>query len=304
MTARRTQQIHEAVAILRDNAITATLKFTSSPGDARLLAKEAVAAGSELIIVCGGDGTINEVLNGMTPSRIPLGILPGGTANIVAKELGLPENIKQAARELPGWQPCRITLGRAGWQESGSRCQRYFMAVAGVGFDAHIVSRLNVPMKLRTGVVAYGWEAIRQTFRYGFPRFQCTVNGSTVNASFAVIQRSGRYAGWLHLVRPRSILEPEFSCCHFESSNRWRYFLYALAVLTQTHYRLRDVGFFRSSHICCTGSKPEEVIHFEVDGEMAGQLPATFETVPDALTLLAPASFVVRRPAQPSSLEP
>ncbi len=251
----------------------------------------AVGSGCDLVIACGGDGTINEVINGMTPSPIPLAILPGGTANIIAKELGLPGNITRAAKQLPAWMPCRVALGRANWNDSGSPRQQYFLAVAGIGFDAHIISQLDVPLKLRVGVAAYVWEALRQAFRYGFPRFQCTVNGARVSGTFAVIQRSSRYAGWLHLAPSRSIRDLEFSCCHFQSSSAARYFLYAAAVLTRTHHWLHDVTFLRGSHVCCTGSDPKEVIHFEVDGEITGRLPVSLEVVPDALTLMAPRSF-------------
>lgn len=243
------------------------------------------------MVVCGGDGTINEVINGMAPAQTPLAILPGGTANIVARELGLPGSIVKAARQLPSWTPYRVALGRANWDDSGSPRQRYFLAVAGIGFDAHIISQLNFAMKLRLGVAAYVLEAFRQAFRYGFPSFQCTVNGTNVTGTFAVVQRSSRYAGWLRLARSRSILDPEFSCCHFKSSNRARYFLYAFAVLTQTHHHLGDVGFLRGSQVRCINREPEEIIHFEIDGEIAGQIPVTFEVVPDALTILAPRSF-------------
>ena len=276
------------MAALRSAGIAAALQFTSNPGDGQQLARAAVGRGCDLIIACGGDGTINEVINGVVPSTIPVAILPGGTANIVAKELGLPAGITRAARQLPGWRPCRIPLGRATWEASGSGRQRYFVAVAGIGFDARIIKQLNLAMKLRLGVVAYGWEAVVQVFRYGFPRFQCTVNGSTSAATFAVVQRSGRYAGWLRLARPHSIREPGFSCCLFEGSGPARYVRYAMGILTQTHHRLSDVRFAGGSSVRCTNQQPEPDIYFEVDGEMAGRIPATFESVPDALTLLAP----------------
>jgi len=289
---RRARQIHEAVAALRSAGIAADFRATSCPGDGRQLAREAVKNGRDLVIVCGGDGTINEVINGMAPADIPLAILPGGTANIVAKELGLPGHIVKAARQLPSWRPCRIPLGRATWEESGSVRQRFFLAVAGVGFDARIISQLNMGAKLRLGVVAYGWEAVRQVFHYNFPSFQFSADGSRVSATFAVIQRSSRYAGWLKLARPHSIREPDFSCCLFEGSGPGRYFRYALGILTQTHQRLRDVRFLNGSSIHCRSGQAADPIFFEVDGELAGRIPATFEVVPDALTLLAPGPFL------------
>jgi diacylglycerol kinase (ATP) len=290
-SARRSHQILAAAAILRKSGIETVINFTSKPGDGERLARAAAGKGCDLMIVCGGDGTINEVINGIAPGLTPLAILPGGTANIAAKELGLPGRIVKAARQLASWQPCRISLGRASWKDSRSLQQRYFLAVAGVGFDAHIISQLNLPMKHRVGVLAYGWEAIRQTFRYGFPRFQCTVNGPAASATFAVIQRASRYAGWLRLARSQNIRASDLSVCIFKSCNRGRYFRYALGVLTQTHHRLRDVSLHRGSCVRCTCGNPEDAVYFEVDGELAGRIPVTFEVIPDALTLLAPRSF-------------
>jgi diacylglycerol kinase (ATP) len=290
-SARRSRRIDEAVAALRQAGITAQLRFTSNPGDGKQLASEAVKQGCDLVIVCGGDGTINEVINGLAPSKVPLAVLPGGTANIIAKELGLPGGIVKAARQLPSWRPCRVALGRASWEESGSSYQRYFLAVAGVGFDAHIISQLDIDMKLRTGVVAYVWEAVRQVFRYDYSRFRFEVNGSTVLATFAVIQRSRRYAGWLKLAPPHSIREPGLSCCLFEGFGSGRYLRYAIGILTQTHWRLGDVRSVEGSCIRCISDQPQEPIYFEVDGELTGRIPVAFEVVPDALTILAPDSF-------------
>ncbi|TAM81080.1 MAG: hypothetical protein EPN47_14485 [Acidobacteria bacterium] len=291
-SSRRSGQIQKAVAVLREGGIAADLRFTAKPGDAKQLAGKAVKDGCDLVIVCGGDGTINEVANGVATARTPLAVLPGGTANIVAKDLGLPGHIVKAARELPSWRPCSVPLGRATWEESGSIHQRYFLAVAGVGFDAHTISQLDAAMKLRMGVIAYCWEAVRQVFRYNFPPFQCVVNGSTASATFAVVQRSSRYAGWLNLARPHSIHESGFSCCLFEGCNPLRYFKYALGVLSRTHYWFGDVRFLSGPIVRCASENPVDIINFEVDGELAGRVPVTFDTVPDALTLLAPRSFL------------
>jgi diacylglycerol kinase (ATP) len=295
-SARRSHQIHEAVSILRDAGIQAAIQFTSRRGEGKYLARAAVSNGCELVIVCGGDGTINEVINGIAPAQTPLAILPSGTANIVARELGLPGRILKAARQLPAWQPLRISLGRAAWEESGIHRERYFIAVAGIGFDAHIISQLDVPMKHRVGVLAYGWEAVRQTFRYGFPSFKFSTGGVADSATFAVIQRSTRYAGWLEIAPSQGIRSPGFSCCLFKSSDRIRYFRYAIGVLTRTHPRLSDVRLLSGSCVRCTIENPEEAVYFELDGEMAGRIPVTFDIIPDALTLLVPRAFIASVP--------
>jgi diacylglycerol kinase (ATP) len=296
-TSRRARQIQEAVAVLREAGISTDVRFTTGPGDGKKLASEAVKKGCDLVIVCGGDGTINEAANGMATGQVPLAVLPGGTANIIARELRLPGRIVKAARELPAWRPCSVPLGRATWEESGSVRQRYFLAVAGVGFDACIISQLDVAMKLRLGIVAYCWEAVRQATRYNFPSFQCTVNGSPVSTTFAVIQRSSRYAGWLKLARPNSIHSAGLTCCLFEGRTSRRYFQYALGILSRTHHRLGDVRCLSGASVQCATERSEDCIFFELDGELAGRVPVTFDVVPDGLKLLAPESFLRSAPS-------
>ncbi|HEV2247155.1 MAG TPA: diacylglycerol kinase family protein [Terriglobia bacterium] len=291
-TSRRARQIQEAVAVLHEAGISTDVRFTTGPGDGKKLASEAVKKGCDLVIVCGGDGTINEAVNGMATGRVPLAVLPGGTANIIAKELQLPGRILKAAREIPTWRRCSVPLGRATWEESGSVRQRYFLAVAGVGFDAYIISQLDVAMKLRLGIVAYCWEAVRQAIHYNYPSFQCTVNGSPVSTTFAVIQRSSRYAGWLKLARPNNIHSARLTCCLFEGRTPRRYFQYALGIISRTHHWLGDVRCLGGSSVRCATERPEDCISFELDGELAGRIPVSFDVVPDALTLLAPESFL------------
>jgi diacylglycerol kinase family enzyme len=260
-----------------------------------------------LVLVCGGDGTVNEVINGMVPGRAALGILPGGTANIAAKELLLPHHPIRAAQQLPTWRSHRIGLGRVTWpaehdtSDAGaisstgpSNQHRYFLSVAGVGFDAYVVYKLSLDFKMSLGVVAYGIEAVRQTLRHGFPPLVCELDGRHLEGTFAVIQRTRRYAGWLHLAPTASLFNSNLSLCVFTSRSRWRYFAYVAAVFARMHPRLRDVTMATAQSLNCAVADSNNTIRFEVDGELAGRLPAIFEVVPDALTLLAPDSAAVR----------
>ena len=280
-------------AVLEAAGIAVKLVPTTGPGTARDLARTAVHQGDDLVLVCGGDGTVNEVINGLALSNVTLGILPGGTANIIAKELCLPHNPVRAARELPRWSPRRIALGLATWQtgvpnSAAENKQRYFLSVAGVGFDAHIIYRLSASFKMSWGVVAYVLEVLRQAFRYSFPPFLCQIEDGERRATFVGIHRTRRYAGWLHLAPAANLFEPRFTSCLFKSRHRARYFLYAAAVLLRQHPRLTDVEMIDGRKVTCRSEQPGTRIHVELDGELAGELPATFEIVPDALTLLVP----------------
>jgi YegS/Rv2252/BmrU family lipid kinase len=263
------------------------------------LAKEAARKGRDIVLVCGGDGTINEVINGLAGSQVSLGLLPGGTANILARDMGLPLNPVRAATELSRWSPRRIPLGKATWciaraSISGAPAEkeqaiRYFMTVAGIGFDAHVVYKLSPEMKMSWGVTGYIVEALRQAFRYPFQEFSCRTDGGPDRmGTFVAVQRARNYGGWLHLTPDARFFDDRFTLCLFKSHNRARYFLYAALVLACQHFRLGDVELVQARKLCCTAQVAGETIRFELDGELVGTLPATFEIVPEALTLLVP----------------
>jgi diacylglycerol kinase (ATP) len=292
-SARRESQIHAAAEALRQQGVPVQLSPTSAPGQGREMARSAVASGLDLILVCGGDGTINEVINGMAMSPSALGILPGGTANIAAKELGLPHNPVQAALELRSWSSRRIALGRATWSESAGgdpaprQQTRFFLSVAGLGFDAHVISRMPADSARRFGVTAYVWAGLTEFFGYSFPMISCRTDAEEFAATFATVHRSRRYAGWFEFAPGQSFFERKLTLCAFTSRSKWRYAIYSAAVILRRHAKLKDVKVISSSSVVC-GADTARPIQFELDGELAGKLPATFEVVPDALTVLAP----------------
>ncbi len=299
--ARRKREIREAAEVLRTSGLDIELAPTERPAMAHELALAAVAKGADLVLACGGDGTINEVINGLSPSPVPLGILPGGTANIVARELRLPINPVRAARQLSRWMPRRIALGRAHWDEAagapdagneanGSR-SRLYISVAGIGYDAQIVYKLSPWMKTNLGVTGYVLEALRQLILYNFPRFTCRLeglNGMERPGTFAVIHRTRLYAGWLHLAPTAGLFQPRFAVCSFPSRSRVHYLFYALGVLLRQHTRMNGVSLDQCTEVTSIPGNDAKTIRFELDGELAGTIPAKFEIVPDALTLLVP----------------
>lgn len=296
--ARRKREIREAAEVLRGSGWEIELAPTERPAMAHELAQAAVAKGTDLVLACGGDGTINEVINGLAPSTIPLGILPGGTANIVARELRLPINPVRAARQLAHWTPRRIALGRARWEEwaegpaaggatKESRC-RLYISVAGIGYDAHIVYKLSPWMKTNLGVTGYVLEALRQLVLYNFPRFSSRIDGLERRGTFAVIHRTRLYAGWLHMAPTAGLFNPRFAVCSFASRSRLHYLFYAIGVLLRQHTRMNGVTLDQCAEVISTPSDDAKTIRFELDGELTGAIPAKFEIVPDALTLLVP----------------
>ena len=295
---RREREVHEAAAVLRRAGLEIELAPTARADMAHELAQAAVQNGADVIFACGGDGTINEVINGLAASTVPLGILPGGTANILAHELRLPLHPVSAARQYARWKPRLIALGRASWgnasngaataEHAGRSNSRYYITVAGVGYDAHVVYKLSPWLKKNLGVAGYVLEALHQWATYCFPRFSCRMDGREKVATFSVIHRTRLYAGWLHMAPTADLYAPHFAVCSFPSRNRMLYLVYALGVLLRQHLRINGVSLDQCQEVVCAAVDNCETIRFELDGELGGELPVTFEIVPDALTLLGP----------------
>jgi len=148
----RRRLLDQARRILSSNGIEAELAETAGPGHATEIAQQATREGRQLVIACGGDGTLNEVVNGLAAHqnghRVPLALLPGGTANILAKELDLPWDIPRAAKRLVNGQVREIALGLATPLEQPEK-KRYFLSVAGAGPDGMIVYSIDLGLKAR-----------------------------------------------------------------------------------------------------------------------------------------------------------
>ena len=245
---------------------------------------------ADLILVLGGDGTINEVVNGMNGgavggllgSEVHLGVLPGGTANVLAMELGLGSNLERAIDRLCRSKPKRVALGKI-WQ--ADHPARHFLMMAGAGLDAQIVCDLNPGLKSKTGKFAYYVAGFSQIVkRVG--QLETRINGDSYPCGFALVSRVRNYGGDLELARGASLLSDKFEVVMFEGSNPWRFVFYMLAVAAKQVQRLPGVHTVRSKRIELVGDAP-----IQIDGEYLGRTPATIEIVPDALTLLVPESY-------------
>ena len=277
----RPQQMRAAQDELERAAISVITRVTTQAGDAAIFAREGINAGAELIIVCGGDGTINEVVGAMAHSPVPMAVLPGCTANVLIRELGLPLDIVAAARMIGASVPRRVALGRAG--------DRHFLLMAGVGFDAHVVRNVKCHWKKIFGMTSYVMESLRHLFFEPLPAFIINAEGRRHQVTFACISRSQHY-GPIRMIPEADLFSDQFYVYCFHSQNRFRYFLYAMAVLAANPSQLHDFSRFPARKIYCERiPSQEEDVFLQVDGELAGKLPSTIEIVPDALTLMVPA---------------
>jgi diacylglycerol kinase (ATP) len=280
--------------LLDARGVTVDSIATSGPGHAGEIARRAVDRGADLILVAGGDGTINEALNGMVHSDVPLGILPAGTANVLANELGVGKTMERAAEALADSVPERVALGLIS-SEAGDQ-PRHFLLMAGAGLDADIVYRLNPRVKQAVGKAAYWIGGFSKVGRR-IPEFTVQANGREYRASFALLSRVRNYGGDLEIAPTISLLDNEFEMVLFEGESSLGFLKYMLAVVVHRQQTMPGITILRTREAAFSGPADSK-IHLQVDGEYAGLAPARVEIVPNAVTLLVPPGFRARRPAR------
>ncbi|MGB6431475.1 MAG: diacylglycerol kinase family protein [Candidatus Acidiferrales bacterium] len=292
--SRRLVEIETAGKILSDAGIAIEFAPTFDPGSGTTIARQAVAQKFDLVIACGGDGTVNEIVNGLAGSRVPMALLPAGTANILAKELGIPWNIPAAARLIPSSTPRRIALGSIaapGEQTNGNspHADRYFLCVGGSGPDGAIVNGVDSKLKKSIGQFAYWAEGMRQLFTYKFPLMRVESRERTVDATIVVVGRTAEYGGPFRITDGASLYENCFEIVAFSTRSRLRY-LFALPALYFGKLRgVRGISAWKTADVTCT-PLPGGTLYAQLDGEPVGALPLRFRIVPDALTLMVPSS--------------
>jgi diacylglycerol kinase (ATP) len=275
--ARHGQLLKRVLAGLTDEGLKVHVTPTAGPGDATRLAREAVAARCEVVVVCGGDGTVNEVAGGLAGSDVPLLVIPGGTSNVLARELGLPGDLSACAALLRKGAIRRVSLGRAG--------ERRFVLMAGIGVDASIVAASNSRLKRTLGEGAFWLAGFQQLFRYDFSPFDLIVDGKPHRATFALISRVKNYGGPFQLTPQADLFSNQFAICLFQSQVRWRYLYYLSQVARGKHASLPDVLMLKGRTIEAKGGSNVQV---QVDGELLGSLPQTISIQDSAISLVVP----------------
>jgi len=285
---RGVRKLDKARRVFRDAGIETELQNTTAAGEATAMARRAVDDSRQLVIVCGGDGTVNEVVNGLALSQVPLAVLPAGTANVLAKELCLPWNLPRAAERLVKAPYRRIALGLATPEKSSGE-PRYFLSVAGAGADGALVSAVRPEIKLKAGILAYWQEGLRQLTKYDFPLFNTSMAGNAINidASLVIVGRTKNYGGPFKITTEADLLLPQFELVFVTTRSAWRYMAYLPLIWLGKLRGARHVKFFKTNSLQCISNSDSQV-HVQVDGEPAGRLPVEFRIVPDALTLAIP----------------
>jgi len=278
----RRKTIQELASELTSLGIEVDLKLTSGPGDAAELSARAAHNGSTDVIVAGGDGTINEAIQGMVGTKARLGILPRGTANVLARELGLPMNVDEAITVAAQGKSRRIHFGVAIDETTNER--RHFVLMAGIGLDASVVRRVQPSLKRRIGKGAFWLSGLSHLATWNPRLFKLEIEGQSYGATFAAIGKAARYGGDL-MITPRARLdEPEFEVCIIETFSRVQYLhLLSYAMREGMPDDKKGVRFIKTSQVRAVGDAA-----VQVDGEVIGHLPMRFEISPHSLEVIVP----------------
>ena len=294
---RRTSAIERIKTILLEAGIAAETLETTGPKSGRALAREAIERGCDTIVACGGDGTVHEILQSMVGTDVVLGVVPLGTANALAADLGLNTSPQKAIRRLLAAEPTRIPVGRISYRNpEGEVRARYFTVAAGVGADALFLSRLDAGLKRRFGYLVYLVEAFHVWATHSFPLFDAVVQGPagteprTLALSQLLAVRIRNFGGVLHKLAPGATLcGDQLRLLAFGTRSRLDYWRFLLAVVFRRHTFNRRIELLDAVAVECRPNAGfAATIFAEADGELLGDLPVRIDVVPDAVRLLIP----------------
>lgn len=276
-------RLQTTLARLRHLGSVPEVWATARRGEAEALARAAVERDYDLVVAAGGDGTVNEVVNGLTGSGLPLALLPLGTANVLAIEIGLDLAPDALARTILRGTPADVRLGRIRGADGAARL---FTTTAGAGADAHAVASVDLVGKKLLGTGAYYAEMARQLLVFPFPNYRITVDGTAYDAASVVVSKARHYAGQYVLAPEADIAEASFQVCLFERGGRLAALRYVLALQMDRLAEEPDYRIVTGRKVRIEGPEGDPV---QADGDIVAALPVDIEIAPGALRLLMPA---------------
>ena len=278
---RRRQRLDRALAVLRRLGQEHRLVETGHPGHAEALAREAAGEGRPVVVAAGGDGTIAEVASGLAGGRAALGVLPLGTANVFAWELGIPVRPEAAARLLAEGEARVLHPGEVRFADGRTRL---FVQMLGAGFDAAVVANLDLRLKRRIGRGAYVWGAVRELGRYRFPPLRVVFEEQERRASSVIVSKGRLYAG-RHLLAPGAeMAQPGFQVALFGGSGPVAAAAYGAALPLNLLPRMPGLLLRPATWLRIEG----EGVAVQADGDPVGWLPVEVRVAPDPLRVVLP----------------
>ena len=279
---RQLRPIQDVASRLQSLGIAVDLQLTSGPGEATEIAARAVRNGSSDVIVAGGDGTINEAIQGLAGTAARLAIIPRGTANVLARELGLPLDDDKAAAVVAQGKSRTIYLGLV--VDEVTNESRQFVLMAGIGLDASVVGGVQPSLKKRIGKGAFWLSGLSHLANWNPTPFTLEIDGNKYTATFAAIGKAAKYGGDLAITPGARLDEREFEICIINTMSRLCYLnLLSHAMREGMPRDNPEVRFVKAASVKAYGDA-----QVQIDGELIGRLPMRFEIAPHSLEVIVP----------------
>jgi diacylglycerol kinase (ATP) len=296
---RRLADVKVALDTLRAAGIDASAAPTAAGGRTSDQVKQAIAQDFDTIFACGGDGTVHDILQGLVGTEAALGIIPLGTANSLACDLGLPTTAAAAATASMTAQPRKVAVGKIEYRDfSGNTASRYFAFIVGVGVDAEMFYKLNPSMKRSLGMAAYCAKATWLWLTHGLEPLAVEIDQDGRTRKEQVSQllavRIRDFGGVLRELAPGASLDrDDFRAVLFHTRSRWTYLRYILRGLFGTDWNVPGIELVNSTAASCfaldqPAGAAQNTVLVEADGELLGTLPAKISMATEALTVLVP----------------
>jgi diacylglycerol kinase family enzyme len=296
---KRDAELNHAIGIVQSAGVRTELTVCRSSQEATDNARCAVAAGSDAVFACGGDGTIHDVVQGLAGTPVALAILPFGTANALAHDLAVPLRPSAAAQAAVDGKSKvrRIPLGRIEYEDfNGKSSARYFTVAAGIGVDAHLFYKLTAALKNRSGMTAYYLKAWQLWATHRMRHFEVEYSNGTGLRQRALLTellavRIRFFGNILRELVPGASLDcNDLRAVMCRSASRNAYLQYVAGALLGWRRKIAGIDLVTCSEIVCQlPSVDAGSVYVEADGELLGRLPARISMVPDALSLVVPA---------------
>jgi YegS/Rv2252/BmrU family lipid kinase len=277
---RRVYRLWRVLDILMANGVRCEVARTNGAGDARELAASAAAAGAGLVVAAGGDGTIAEVASGLLGTRTRLGVIPLGTANVLAQEYALPFAPRAVAAALAFGRTRPLWPGLA---EAANGAQRLFVQMLGVGFDAQVVHHVSPRLKRVLGRGAYVIETACTLAGYDFLPVRLRLDGAETEAASAIVSKGRLYGGPYLLAPEAEPGQPGFSVVLFERFGARAALCYGAALPLG---RLAGMAGVRRVRACRVEFLGNHAMAAQTDGDTAGAAPRLIVDAPMPLDLV------------------
>jgi diacylglycerol kinase (ATP) len=304
-------ELSNVVAFLSRCGWTVALQETSEPMEATELARQAVNRGARVVIAAGGDGTVNEVANGLMNTDVVLGVLPVGTTNSWALQMGIPalnpvlpgmqvvkliaDLEERIARPLPVNYYRKVLLdaarvlveGRTVAIDVGEISGRYFLMWAGIGLDAAILESISLKEKRALGSWAYVFNAIGLGYRYPGADVWLNLDGKVVkiNSPLVVVSNIQLYGGVMAIGAKAYVNDAKLDVCVFKGDGFFTFVQHAVNILSHRHLKDPKVEYYQCSEIAVDSTRSLPV---HVDGELFTKTPVTIRTVSSSLKVIVP----------------